>query len=104
MLDSELVVIVFVLLLLQQVVVGDLVLLLCCCFDVCVVECMLVVDMVKIGQVEVVCYLSLKLFGVIGLGGMYFLDLMCLDDFVVLGVFMLSWNFFDFGCVKVCVM
>ncbi|MGC8050126.1 TolC family protein, partial [Salmonella enterica] len=49
---------------------------------------------------EAARYPSLKLFGVIGLGGTHPSDLTRLDDFAALGAPMLSWNFLDFGRAK----
>lgn len=84
----------------QQVAVGDPVALLRRRPDVRAAERTLAADTAKIGQAEAARYPSLKLFGVIGLGGTHPSDLTRLDDFVALGAPMLSWNFLDFGRAK----
>ncbi len=84
----------------QQVAVGDPVSLLRRRPDVRAAERTLAADTAKIGQAEAARYPSLKLFGVIGLGGTHPSDLTRLDDFAALGAPMLSWNFLDFGRAK----
>lgn len=84
----------------QQVAVGDPVALLRRRPDVRAAERTLAADTAKIGQAEAARYPSLKLFGVIGLGGTHPSDLTRLDDFAALGAPMLSWNFLDFGRAK----
>ena len=84
----------------QQVAVGDPVSLLRRRPDVRAAERTLAADTAKIGQAEAARYPSLKLFGVIGLGGTHPSDLTRLDDFAAIGAPMLSWNFLDFGRAK----
>lgn len=81
----------------QQVAVGDPVSLLRRRPDVRAAERTLAADTARIGQAEAARYPSLKLFGVIGLGGTHPSDLTRLDDFAAIGAPMLSWNFLDFG-------
>ncbi|MFJ3058170.1 efflux transporter outer membrane subunit [Herbaspirillum sp. NPDC087042] len=99
-LDGELSAIVPVPLPPQQVAVGDPVSLLRRRPDVRAAERTLAADTAKIGQAEAARYPSLKLFGVIGLGGTHPSDLTRLDDFAAIGAPMLSWNFLDFGRAK----
>ncbi len=99
-LDGELSAIVPVPLPPQQVAVGAPVSLLRRRPDVRAAERTLAADTAKIGQAEAARYPSLKLFGVIGLGGTHPSDLTRLDDFAALGAPMLSWNFLDFGRAK----
>lgn len=84
----------------QQVAVGDPASLLRRRPDVRAAERTLASDTAKIGQAEAARYPSLKLFGVIGLGGTHPSDLTKLDDFAAIGAPMLSWNFLDFGRAK----
>ncbi|MBP0596537.1 efflux transporter outer membrane subunit [Herbaspirillum sp. LeCh32-8] len=84
----------------QQVAVGDPTSLLRRRPDVRAAERTLAADTAKIGQAEVARYPSLKLFGVLGLGGTHPSDLTKLDDFAAIGAPMLSWNFLDFGRAK----
>jgi NodT family efflux transporter outer membrane factor (OMF) lipoprotein len=65
--------------------------------DIRAAERTLAADTAKIGQAEAAKYPSLKLLGVIGLGGTHPSDLTRLDDFAAIGAPMLSWNFLDFG-------
>jgi len=65
--------------------------------DIRAAERTLAADTAKIGQAEAARYPSLKLFGVIGLGGTHASDLTNLDDFATILAPMLSWNFLDFG-------
>lgn len=81
----------------SQVAVGDPTSLLRRRPDVRSAERTLAADTAKIGQAEAARYPSLKLFGVIGLGGTHPSDLTRLDDFAAIGAPMLSWNFLDFG-------
>lgn len=81
----------------QQVAVGDPTELLRRRPDVRAAERTLASDTAKIGQAEAARYPSLKLFGVLGLGGTHASDLTKLDDFAAIGAPMLSWNFLDFG-------
>ncbi|KAF1044049.1 MAG: Toluene efflux pump outer membrane protein TtgC [Herbaspirillum frisingense] len=83
-----------------QVAVGDPTSLLRRRPDVRAAERTLAADTAKIGQAEAARYPSLKLFGVIGLGGTHASDLTRLDDFAAIGAPMLSWNFLDFGRAK----
>lgn len=80
-----------------QVAVGDPLSLLRRRPDVRAAERTLAADTARIGQAEAARYPSLKLFGVIGLGGTHPSDLTRLDDFAAIGAPMLSWNFLDFG-------
>lgn len=68
--------------------------------DIRAAERTLAADTAKIGQAEAARYPSLKLFGVIGLGGTHPSDLTKLDDFSAVAAPMLSWNFLDFGRAK----
>jgi len=68
--------------------------------DIRAAERTLAADTAKIGQAEAARYPSLKLFGVIGLGGTHPSDLTKLDDFTAVAAPMLSWNFLDFGRAK----
>ena len=65
--------------------------------DIRAAERTLAADTAKIGQAEAAKYPSLKLLGIIGLGGTHPSDLTRLDDFAAIGAPMLSWNFLDFG-------
>lgn len=65
--------------------------------DIRAAERTLAADTAKIGQAEAARYPSMKLFGVIGLGGTHASDLTKLDDFATVLAPMLSWNFLDFG-------
>jgi len=65
--------------------------------DIRAAERTLAADTAKIGQAEAARYPSLKLIGVIGLGGTHASDLTKLDDFSSIAAPMLSWNFLDFG-------
>src|SRR5450830_107864 len=65
--------------------------------DIRAAERTLAADTAKIGQAEAARYPSLKLIGVIGLGGTQASDLTKLDDFSSIAAPMLSWNFLDFG-------
>lgn len=80
-----------------QVAVGDPATLLRRRPDIRAAERTLAADTAKIGQAEAARYPSLKLFGVIGLGGTHPSDLTRLDDFAAVAAPMLSWNFLDFG-------
>lgn len=80
-----------------EVAVGDPVALLRRRPDIRAAERTLAADTAKIGQAEAARYPSLKLFGIIGLGGTHPSDLTKLDDFAAIGAPMLSWNFLDFG-------
>lgn len=80
-----------------QVAVGDPLQLLRRRPDVRAAERTLAADTAKIGQAEAARYPSLKLYGVIGLGGTHVSDLTKLDDFSAVAAPMLSWNFLDFG-------
>jgi NodT family efflux transporter outer membrane factor (OMF) lipoprotein len=80
-----------------QVAVGDPQTLLRRRPDIRAAERTLAADTAKIGQAEAARYPSLKLFGVIGLGGTHPSDLTKLDDFALVAAPMLSWNFLDFG-------
>ncbi|MFJ9532719.1 efflux transporter outer membrane subunit [Herbaspirillum sp. NPDC101396] len=83
-----------------QVAVGDPQTLLRRRPDIRAAERTLAADTAKIGQAEAARYPSLKLFGVIGLGGTHPSDLTKLDDFTAVAAPMLSWNFLDFGRAK----
>lgn len=83
-----------------QVAVGDPATLLQRRPDIRAAERTLAADTAKIGQAEAARYPSLKLFGVIGLGGVHPSDLTRLDDFAAVAAPMLSWNFLDFGRAK----
>lgn len=83
-----------------QVAVGDPATLLRRRPDIRAAERTLAADTAKIGQAEAARYPSLKLFGVIGLGGTHPSDLTRLDDFTAVAAPMLSWNFLDFGRAK----
>jgi NodT family efflux transporter outer membrane factor (OMF) lipoprotein len=65
--------------------------------DIRAAERTLAADTAKIGQAEAARYPSLKLLGIIGLGGTNPSDLTKLDDFSSIAAPMLSWNFLDFG-------
>lgn len=80
-----------------QVAVGDPAALLRRRPDIRAAERTLAADTAKIGQAEAARYPSLKLFGVLGLGGVHPSDLTKLDDFAAVAAPMLSWNFLDFG-------
>ncbi|CAN5497346.1 efflux transporter outer membrane subunit [soil metagenome] len=80
-----------------SVVVGDPAALLRRRPDIRAAERTLAADTAKIGQAEAARYPSLKLFGIIGLGGTEPSDLTHLDDFTAVLAPMLSWNFLDFG-------
>jgi NodT family efflux transporter outer membrane factor (OMF) lipoprotein len=80
-----------------QVQVGDPASLLRHRPDIRAAERTLAADTAKIGQAEAARYPSMKLFGVIGLGGTHPSDLTKLDDFSTVLAPMLSWNFLDFG-------
>lgn len=99
-LDSELASIAPVPLPPAQVAVGDPTELLRRRPDVRAAERTLAADTAKIGQAEAAKYPSLKLLGIIGLGGTHPSDLTHLDDFAAIGAPMLSWNFLDFGRAK----
>ncbi|WP_034292753.1 efflux transporter outer membrane subunit [Herbaspirillum sp. RV1423] len=83
-----------------QVAVGDPATLLRRRPDIRAAERTLAADTAKIGQAEAARYPSLKLFGLIGLGGAHPSDLTRLDDFTAVAAPMLSWNFLDFGRAK----
>ena len=65
--------------------------------DIRAAERTLAADTAKIGQAEAARYPSIKLLGIIGLGGTQAADLTRLDDFSGLLAPSLSWNFLDFG-------
>ncbi|CAN5471426.1 efflux transporter outer membrane subunit [soil metagenome] len=65
--------------------------------DIRAAERTLAADTARIGQAEAAKYPSLKLFGIIGLGGTSPSDLTHLDDFTAVLAPMLSWNFLDVG-------
>lgn len=81
----------------DQVATGDPAALLRRCPDIRAAERTLAAETARIGQAEAARYPSLKLFGIIGLGGVHPSDLTRLDDFTAIGAPMLSWNFLDFG-------
>jgi len=65
--------------------------------DIRAAERTLAADTAKIGQAEAARYPSIKLLGVIGLGGTQVSDMTHLDDFSGIIAPTLSWSFLDFG-------
>lgn len=65
--------------------------------DIRAAERTLAADTAKIGQAEATRYPSIKLLGVIGLGGTQVSDMTHLDDFSGIIAPTLSWSFLDFG-------
>lgn len=68
--------------------------------DIRAAERTLAADTAKIGQAEAARYPSLKILGILGVGGTQPSDLTHLDDFTAIAAPMLSWNFLDFGRAK----
>ncbi|MBB3214096.1 NodT family efflux transporter outer membrane factor (OMF) lipoprotein [Herbaspirillum sp. Sphag1AN] len=80
-----------------SVAIGDPVQLLRHRPDIRAAERTLAADTAKIGQAEAARYPSIKLLGVIGLGGTQVSDMTHLDDFSGIIAPTLSWSFLDFG-------